>query len=64
MPSQELIRAREAGNVPDRIWYSLNGKSAWENYAEQVRARQRKFAKSREEDDELMNIVIEGKVKK
>lgn len=34
MPNQELIRAREAGKVPDRIWYSVNGKSAWENYAE------------------------------
>ncbi len=64
MPSQELIRAREAGKVPDRIWYALNGKSAWENYAEQKRAQQRKFADSREDDDEPMNIVIEGKVKK
>ena len=30
MPSQELIRAREMGKVPDRIWYQVNGKTAFD----------------------------------
>ena len=74
MPSQELIRAREAGKVPDRIWYALNGKSAQENYAEIMNERSRKSREmimdrykakhQKEEDDEPVNIVIEGKVKK
>ncbi len=74
MPSQELIRAREAGKVPDRIWYALNGKSTQENYAEIMNERSRKSREmimdrykakhQKEEDDEPMNIVIEGKVKK
>ena len=63
-PNKTTLLAREMGKVPDRIWYSVNGKSAWENYAEQKRAQQRTFAESREEDDEPMNIVIESKVQK
>ena len=74
MPSQELIRAREMGKVPDRIWYQVNGKSAQENFAEIMNERSRKSREAmmdrykakhqKEEDDEPMNIVIEGKVKK
>lgn len=74
MPSQELIRAREMGKVPDRIWYQVNGKSAQENFAEIMNERSRKSREAmmeryqakhqKEEDDEPLNIVIEGKVKK
>lgn len=76
MPSQELIRAREMGKVPDRIWYQVNGKSAQENFAEIMNERSRKsreammerynaqHQKKETEDDEPLNIVIEGKVKK
>ena len=74
MPSQELIRAREMGKVPDHIWYQVNGKTAQENYAEIMNERSRKFREAameryqakhqKEEDDEPLNIVIEGKVKK
>ena len=74
MPSQELIRAREMGKVPDRIWYQVNGKSAQENFAEIMNERSRKAREAmmeryqakhqKEEDDEPLNIVIEGKVKK
>lgn len=74
MPSQELIRAREMGKVPDRIWYQVNGKTAQENFAEIMNERSRKSREAmmeryqakhqKEEDDEPLNIVIEGKVKK
>ena len=73
MPSNELLYARAKGQVPDRYWYALNGKSAEENYMEQKRAQSRRFredilnrraAKKETEDDEPLNIVIEGKVKK
>ena len=74
MPSQELIRARKMGKVPDRIWYQVNGKSAQENFAEIMNERSRKSREAmmerykakhqKEEDDEPLNIVIEGKVKK
>ena len=74
MPSQELIRARDMGKVPDRIWYQVNGKSAQENFAEIMNERSRKSREAmmeryqakhqKEEDDEPLNIVIEGKVKK
>lgn len=74
MPSQELIRAREMGKVPDHIWYQVNGKSAQENFAEIMNERSRKSREAmmeryqakhqKEEDDEPLNIVIEGKVKK
>ena len=74
MPSQELIRAREMDKVPDRYWYALNGKSAQENFAEIMNERSRKSREAmmerykakhqKEEDDEPLNIVIEGKVKK
>ena len=73
MPSQELLHAHEMGKVPDRYWYALNDKSAEENYMEQKRAQSRRFredilnrraAKKETEDDEPLNIVIEGKVKK
>ena len=76
MPSQELIRAREMGKVPDRIWYQVNGKSAQENFAEimnecsrksreaMMERYQAKRQKKETEDDEPLNIVIEGKVKK
>lgn len=74
MPSQELIRAREMGKVPDRILYQVNGKTAQENFAEIMNERSRKSREAmmeryqakhqKEEDDEPLNIVIEGKVKK
>ena len=74
MPSQELIRAREMGKVPDRIWYQVNGKTAQETFAEIMNERSRKSREAmmeryqakhqKEEDDEPLNIVIEGKVKK
>ena len=74
MPSQELIRAREMGKVPDRIWYQVNGKTAQENFAEIMNERSRKSREAmmeryqakhqKEEDDEPLNIVIEGTVKK
>ena len=73
MPSNELLYARAKGQVPDRYWYALNGKSAEENYADfkstQSRRIQqdllnRRAEKKETEDDEPLNIVIEGKVKK
>lgn len=76
MPSNELLYARAKGQVPDRYWYALNGKSAQENFAEIMNERSRKsreammerynaqHQKKETEDDEPLNIVIEGKVKK
>ena len=76
MPSQELLHAREMGKVPDRYWYALNGKTAQENYTEIMNERSRKsreammerynvqHQKKETKDDEPLNIVIEGKVKK
>ena len=74
MPSNELLYARAKGQVPDRYWYALNGKSAQENFAEIMNERSRKSREAmmeryqakrqKEEDDEPLNIVIEGKVKK
>ena len=74
MPRNELLHAREMGKVPDRIWYQVNGKSAQENFAEIMNERSRKSREAmmeryqakrqKEEDDEPLNIVIEGKVKK
>ena len=73
-PDKSTLFAREMGRCPDRIWRQLNGKSAQENFAEIMNERSRKSREmimdrykakhQREEDDEPMNIVIEGKVKK
>ena len=50
------ILAREMGRCPDRFWYQLNGRSAQENYAEQVNKRNQK------EGEVSFAIVIESKV--
>ena len=73
-PDKSTLFAREMGRCPDRIWRQLNGKSAQENFAEIMNERSRKSREmimdrykakhQKEEDDEPMNIVIEGKVKK
>ena len=75
-PDKSTLFAREMGRCPDRIWRQLNGKSAQENFAEIMNERSRKsreammerynaqHQKKETEDDEPLNIVIEGKVKK
>lgn len=53
---QTTLLARQLGKSPNRFWYQLNGRSAQENYAEQVNKRNQK------EDEVSLAIVIESKV--
>lgn len=71
MLDKTTILSRQMGTLPDWIWYQLNGKTAQENYAEQQRTKSRQFWESvkerraeKQDADEPLNIVIEGKVKK
>ena len=50
--------AYQRGQIPDRYWYQLNGKSAQENYNEIILVRQRQF-----EDETEIIIRSEVKVK-
>lgn len=50
-----LEYARSTGKLPDRYWYQLNGKTAYENFAEQRREIYTQLAD--QEDEELVFVL-------
>ena len=49
MDIETIERLHNSGKMPDWIYYQMNGKSAWENYAEQFN----KISKKNQIDREL-----------
>ena len=53
------LLSRQRGTLPDMFWYQMNGKSAQENYCEQLEKIRADLA----EGDEEIYITSEVKIK-
>ena len=53
MDIEEIERLHNAGQMPDWIYYQINGKSATENLLEQHKKIMEKYKKKKEIDQEL-----------
>lgn len=62
-PDQSTLLSRQAGTLPDRYWYQMNGKSAQENYAEQKARIYEDLDEQYDDEDGEIFITSEVKIK-